>query len=255
MGAIADTHHIVITGASGGIGVAICDAFEPDGIRITVMGRDLEALRALASHHPRSHVETCDVTNENAVEAAFAGCRHAFGPPTILINCAGTVTSGPFTKLTLKTLWETVNVNLAGTFLCSQQVLPEMLKNGSGRIINVASSAGLTGYPYVSAYCAAKHAVVGLTRSLAVELARTGVTANAICPGYTDTRMLDSSIAEICRKTGSSIEEVRSTLAGRNPQGRFVQPSEVASVVRYLALMAPPSVTGLAIPVTGGEIM
>lgn len=250
-----DARHVAITGAYGGIGAAICDALVPDGVRITVLGRDPKALGALAARLPRCHVETCDVTNQASVEAAFTGCRRVFGPPTILINCAGIVKSSPFTKLTLEALRETLDVNLMGAFLCVQQVLPAMLTNGFGRVINVASSAGLKGYPYVSAYCAAKHAVLGLTRSLAVELAQTGVTANAICPGYTDTGMLEASIAEICRKTGRNKDDVRAALAGTNPQSRFVQPEEVASVARYLALMAPRSITGLAIPVTGGELM
>lgn len=249
------THHVVITGAYGGIGSAIFEALAQSNVRMTLMGRDQKSLKALASRISGSNVETCDVTDEAQIAAAFAGCCRAFGHPSVLINCAGMVKSTPVAKLTLEVLRETFDVNVVSTFLCTKQVLPGMMKNGFGRIINVASSAALKGYPYVSAYCAAKHAVLGFTRSLAVELSQSGVTVNAICPGYTDTALLDSSIAEICRKTGRTKGDVRATLARANPQGRFIQSEEVASVARYLALDAPPSITGLAIPVTGGEVM
>jgi NAD(P)-dependent dehydrogenase (short-subunit alcohol dehydrogenase family) len=173
----------------------------------------------------------------------------------ILVNNAGRGESVPVKRMDLAFLRRMLDVNLASTFLCIQQALPAMTEAGYGRIVNVASTAGLVGYRYVSAYVAAKHAVVGLTRALALELAKTGITVNAVCPSYVETDMTKDTLANIAAKTGRSEAEARAELAKGNPQGRLIAPEEVASVVSWLALPASHSITGLAIPVAGGEVM
>jgi NAD(P)-dependent dehydrogenase (short-subunit alcohol dehydrogenase family) len=148
-----------------------------------------------------------------------------------------------------------IEVNLTGTFLCTQAALPGMLAAGWGRIVNIASTAGLRGYPYVSAYCAAKHGVIGLTRALALELARKNITVNAVCPGFTQTELLEASLATIVQKTGRSAAEARAELVRQNPQGRLVEPEEVAQAVLWLCLPGSAALTGQAIAVAGGEVM
>lgn len=186
---------------------------------------------------------------------AFAQAEAAFGPVHILVNNAGHAVSQKFER-TDAALWQNMlAVNLTGTFHCVQAALPGMLAAGWGRVINVASTAGLIGYAYVSAYCAAKHGVIGLTRSLALETASKGVTVNAVCPGYTETDIVRGAVANIVDKTGMTPDAARAKLAERNPQGRMVQPEEVAETVAWLALPASASINGRAIAVDGGEVM
>jgi anthraniloyl-CoA monooxygenase len=188
------------------------------------------------------------------VEEAFAGLARDGRPVAILVNNAGVAQSAKLAA-TDDALWQRmIATNLTGTFLCTRAALPLLLAAPAGRVVNVASTAGLVGYPYVAAYCAAKHGVVGLTRALALELARTSVTVNAVCPGYTDTGLVDEAIGNIVRSTGRSAAAARAALVGRNPQQRLVTPDEVASAVAWLCLPESQSVTGQAIAVAGGEV-
>jgi NAD(P)-dependent dehydrogenase (short-subunit alcohol dehydrogenase family) len=181
--------------------------------------------------------------------------RGRFGRVDILVNNAGQAESAPLAKTDLALWQRMLAANLTGTFLCTREALPEMAARGAGRVVNVASTAGLVGYAYVAAYCAAKHGVVGLTRAAALECAKTGVTVNAVCPGYTETDIVAAAVANIVAKTGKSEAEARAALVARNPQGRMVQPAEVAAAVLWLCLPAAASVTGQAIAVAGGEVM
>ncbi len=206
-------------------------------------------------YHCRALAAPADVTDADAVAAAFADAAKAVGVPSILVNNAGGAESAPFRR-TGPDLWRSmIELNLTSTYLCTSQALPAMLEAGYGRIVNIASTAGLKGYAYVTAYCAAKHGVIGLTRALALETARKGVTVNAVCPGYTDTDMAHRTIANIVEKTHCSEDEARAQLAHHNPQGRLVDPAEVADAVAWLALPGSAAVTGQAIAVAGGEIM
>ena len=259
-GALLTGQHALITGATRGIGAAIADTLARLGADLTILGRDRPLLDQRAgslagSHGVKIHVETADVADSTAIAKAFESAIAANGPVSILVNNAGSGKSAPFHKME-RALWDSmIAVNLTGTFVCTQAALPAMLEAGYGRIINISSTAGLKGYGYVSAYCAAKHAVVGLTRSLALETAKKGVTVNAVCPGYTETGLVRETIDNIVAKTGRSVEDATAELAASNPQGRLVQPWEVAETVAWLALPASASITGQAIPVAGGEVM
>jgi NAD(P)-dependent dehydrogenase (short-subunit alcohol dehydrogenase family) len=245
--------HAVVTGGGRGIGAAIADALAGAGATVTLMGRSEAALHDKASALPMARAIVCDVTDEAGVAAAFSEAARAFGPATILINNAGAAASAPLVRTSLELFRDMLEVNLIGTFLCSRAALPAMLEAGFGRIVNVASVAGLKGAPYVAAYCAAKHGVIGLTRALALETARTGVTVNAICPGYTRTPMLERSLETIMAKTGRSRAEAEAPLLAANPQGRFIEPDEVAATALWLCGDGAASVTGQAISISGGE--
>ncbi len=252
--------HALVTGATRGIGAAIAETLGRLGADLTLTGRDRPLLDQRASEIAVAssvmvHVESADVTDGDAVVAALRSAVSANGPVTILVNNAGTGKSAPIHKMD-RFLWDSMlAVNLTGTFLCTQAVLPSMLNAGYGRIVNVASTAGLKGYAYVSAYSAAKHGVIGLTRSLALELATRGITVNAVCPGYTETDLIRDTLANIVAKTGRSEEDAKKELAATNPQGRLVQPWEVAEAVAWLALPGSGSITGQAVPIAGGEVM
>ena len=244
--------HAVVTGASRGIGLAIARALQAQGARVTLMARDAAALEAAAAGLGGGTAwQPLDVADAASVAAAFARA----GRVDILVNNAGQASSASFMK-TDEALWQRMlEVNLSGAYHCIQAALPGMLDAGWGRIVNVASTAGLTGYRYVAAYCAAKHGLVGLTRALALELAAKGVTVNAVCPGYTETDIVQEAVANIVRKTGRTVEQARAELAAGNPQGRLVRPEEVAHAVAMLCLPAAAAMNGQAIAVAGGEVM
>jgi NAD(P)-dependent dehydrogenase (short-subunit alcohol dehydrogenase family) len=248
--------HALVTGGGRGIGAAIARMCVEEGAQVTVIGRDAATLFRFAAEAPdRVHAEVANIADEAQVAAAFAGARRRFGPLSILVNNAGQARSAAFLK-TDAALWTSMlAVNLTGSFLCSRAALPDMLEAGWGRIVNVASTAGLKGYGYVAAYCAAKHGVIGLTRALAAEIARSGVTVNAVCPGYTQSDLLDASVANVVARTGRTAEEARAALAAGNPQGRILSPREVADSVRWLCGADAGSVHGQAIAICGGELM
>lgn len=248
--------HALVTGAARGIGAAIARMLAQQGARVTLLGRRPETLGALAAELPGEHgFVVADVAVEAQVQEAFAQARTERGPVTILVNNAGQAHSAPFAKTSLALWQQMLDVNLTGTFLCTHAALPDMLAAGGGRIVNIASTAAQKGYAYVSAYVAAKHGVLGLTRSLALELARKGITVNAVCPGYTETDILRESIANVVAKTGRTEAQARAEFAAGNPQQRIVQPAEVADAVRWLCGEGAASITGQAISVSGGEVM
>ena len=247
--------HALITGGGTGIGRAIAAIFAGEGAKLTLVGRREEPLRRTAEALDRTAIATADVTDRTQVEAAFEVAREAHGPITILINNAGGAESDPFPKFSEQAWSRTLAVNLDAVFHCCQAALPDLLAAPTARIVTIASVAGLKGYAYAAPYVAAKHGAVGLTRALAAEFAKTGLTVNAVCPGYTETELVEAAVENIRAKTGRSEEEARAALASFNPQGRLVTPGEVASAVLWLCLPESGSVTGQAIAVAGGETM
>jgi NAD(P)-dependent dehydrogenase (short-subunit alcohol dehydrogenase family) len=225
------------------------------GTRITVVGRRPEPLQEVADGLADAQALPFDVTDEAAVEEGLTTATERFGHVDILINNAGAADSSPFAHTTLEAWHAMLEVNLTGAFLVSRAVLPGMVECGWGRIVSIASTAGLKGYTYVAAYCAAKHGLIGMTRSLAVEVAPKGVTVNAVCPGYTETQLLSESVANIVDKTGVSEDEARAQLLESNPQGRFVLPVEVAEAAAWLVNPNAGAITGQAVVVAGGEVM
>ena len=249
--------HALVTGGSKGIGYAIARCLAEQGARITLVGRNVKALQQAASSlaaYGQIGYACADISVQADVQSAFAQAKEQSGVIDILVNNAGQATSQRFDRIEEADWQQLIAVNLTGTFHCMQAALPDMLQAKWGRIINVASTAGLVGYPYVSVYCAAKHGVIGLTRALAQETAKKGVTVNAVCPGYTETDIVQDAIANITQRTGMSADEAKAKLAERNPQGRLIQPDEVAQAVVWLCQTGSASINGQAIPVDGGEV-
>lgn len=255
--------HALVTGAARGIGAAIARALAAEGATLTLLGRSAASLQTLADELNASKAESApthgialaDVADAEQVAAAFAQARTQRGPITVLVNNAGQAESAPFAKTSLDLWQRMLAVNLTGSFVCAQAALPDMLAARHGRIVNIASTAAQRGYAYVSAYVAAKHGVLGLTRSLALELATKGITVNAVCPGYTDTDILRDSVAKVVAKTGRSEAQALAEFTAGNPQARVVQPQEVADAVRWLCGDGASAITGQAISVSGGEVM
>ena len=251
-----DGRHALVTGGGRGIGAAISEELARLGATVTLTGRSLDALEAQRNRLSGDHLAVAmDVTSDDSVLDGIAKAVDAHGPIQVLVNNAGIAESHAFQDGDIDLWRRAIDVNLLGAVRCIRAILPGMEDANEGRIVNIASTAGLKGYAYVSAYVASKHAVVGLTRSLAIELARTGITVNAVCPGFTDTNLLADSVANIMRQTGRDEEEARQSLARFNPQGRFIQPAEVAAAVAWLCLSSSSSITGQAIAVAGGEVM
>jgi NAD(P)-dependent dehydrogenase (short-subunit alcohol dehydrogenase family) len=251
--------HAVVTGGGRGIGAAVAAALAARGATLTIMGRDMETLSAQAAQLRAAHGVAvsalhCDVTDEAGVRAAFHSATQDHGAPAILVNNAGQAEGSPFLK-TSRELWERMlAVNLTGAFLCTQQVLGAMLEARSGRIINIASTSGLKGYRNIAAYCASKHGLVGMTRALAAETARAGVTVNAVCPAYTDTDMAARAVQTVVRDMQRGEEEAAAMIARSNPLGRLIRPEEVAGAVVWLCSPEAAAMTGQAIAVAGGEV-
>lgn len=254
-GGLSDQHALV-TGAGQGIGEAIARQLLAQGARVTVLGRRAEPLQKLVTEHSQQcQMVLADVVDESQVKTAFSQAVQAQGAINILVNNAGQASSAPFMKMDAAHWQQMINVNLTGTMLCIQQVLPAMAAAGYGRIVNVASTAGLVGYAYVAAYVAAKHGVVGLTRALALEFAQKGITVNAVCPGYTETDIVKTGIERVVAKTGRTAEEAMAEFVKANPQKRLVQPQEVADAVLWLCGKGASAITGQSIAVAGGEVM
>ena len=246
-----------MTGGGTGIGAAIAAALADDGAAVTVVGRRQTPLEDVCRRLPRAQAVRADVTREADCAAMARSATETFGPIDIVVANAGLAESAPASRTDLALWQRTIDVNLTGAFLTVKAVLPAITRRDAPpdrvrRIVFVASTAGLQGFAYVSAYCAAKHGVVGLMRALAVELARTNVTVNAVCPGYTETPMFEASLDAIVAVTGRSRDEARATLTAANPGGRLVTPGEVAAVVRGLCGPGGAGVTGQAIPVPEG---
>jgi len=248
--------HAVVTGGGSGIGLAISRELAAMGCAVTLMGRNAQRLEAAATELPGAGVQPCDVADAQSVAGAFARAAERAGPVAILVNNAGVVKTASFEKQSDADWDEMWRTNLMGAVNTTRQVIGPMkaLPEG-GRIVNIASTAALKGYGYVSAYVASKHALLGLTRALALELAETRVTVNAICPGYADTQIITEAVDRLVSKTGRSPEQAQAAFTRANPQGRLIAPAEVAAAVRWLVAEEARSVTGQAIAIAGGEVM
>jgi NAD(P)-dependent dehydrogenase (short-subunit alcohol dehydrogenase family) len=245
--------HALVTGGGSGVGKAIALALAGEGLAVTICGRREGPLADTARQSDRIHPMIADVTDEAAMARLHESAEAARGPLDIVVANAGMVGSARADRTPLADWQRTIDVNLTGAFLTVKPALAGMAKRKQGRIVFVASTAGLKGYAYVAPYVAAKHGVVGLMRALAAENAKSGVTVNAVCPGFMETDMLEESVSRIVEKTGRGADEARASLASTNPQGRFVQPDEVASAVLWLVSEGAASITGQAISVSGGE--
>ena len=244
--------HAVVTGGGSGIGAAIAKALSAAGARVTLMGRDPDRLMTMAEKLGTAY-QAADVTDRDQLATAFAAAGKQHGTITILVNNAGAAEAAPFGKMDDE-LWDRlIAVNLTGVYNCTRAAINAMAEASAGRVVNIASTAGLKGYAYVAAYCAAKHGVVGLTRALALEYAKKGVTVNAVCPGYTNTEIIEASLDKIVAATGRSRDEALAELVKVNPQRRLIEPEEVAATVMWLCQQE--SITGQAIAVAGGEVM
>ena len=246
--------HALVTGGGRGIGRAVAETLSAAGASVTVLGRSRDVLEETVAAGHAKGVIVADVTDPAAIAAGVKEAVSARGAFDILIANAGGVGTAPFAKTGAEQFQRMFDLNVMGIVHCAQAVMSDMVARKFGRIVAVASTAGLKGYPYVSAYCTAKHAVVGLVRSLAIETAKTGVTVNAICPGYTDTDLVRESVATVMKKTGKSEQDIIAQYVKDMPIARLIKPQEVAAAVLYLCSDNAAAVTGTAMTVAGGEI-
>ncbi|MBB5721504.1 NAD(P)-dependent dehydrogenase (short-subunit alcohol dehydrogenase family) [Loktanella ponticola] len=237
-----------VTGGGSGVGAVIALELANAGAKVTICGRRIAPLEAVAAKHSNISAVVADITDEVAISTAIATVS-----PDIVIANAGASESAPFVKTELDAFERMMKVNVTGTFLTLREGAKAMKGKPWGRLIAIASTAGLKGYPYVAPYAAAKHGVVGMVKSVALELARKNITVNAICPGFLDTEMTERSIANIVEKTGRSVEAARASLEETNPMHRLVPPEDVAKTVLWLCSDGSDMVTGQSISVSGGE--
>jgi NAD(P)-dependent dehydrogenase (short-subunit alcohol dehydrogenase family) len=245
--------HALVTGGGSGIGAAIAAMLAQAGATVTICGRRREPLEAIAAQQAGIFAEPADVTDRDAMRRLYKQAEAARGPFAVVVANAGGAQSAPAEKVSPQMWNDTLNVNLSGAFFSVQPALAGMRERGFGRIVFVASTAGLRGAAYVAPYVAAKHGVIGLMRALAAETAKHGITVNAVCPGYTETPMLDRAVERIAATTKRDAAEARAALAAKNPQGRFIAPAEVAGAVLWLCGEASAGITGQAIAISGGE--
>ena len=252
----------LITGGGRGIGRAIALEFGREGAQIIVAARTNEQLEQVASeisslgHGKKALPLVCDVAHVGSVDSMFASVKEAFGRgPDILVNNAGIAESAPLLKTTDELWHRHLSINLSGSFYCSRAALPSMLEHGWGRIINIASIAGKIGAPYIAAYAASKHGLLGLTKSIALEVATKGITVNAICPGYVDTEMTARGVENISGKTGRTADEALEGIKRMSPQQRLITSEEVAALALLLASEEGRGINGQAINVDGGTVL
>jgi NAD(P)-dependent dehydrogenase (short-subunit alcohol dehydrogenase family) len=253
MGAL-DGLHALITGGGSGIGAAIAQALAREGAKVSLVGRRKGPIEEIARSLPNSTAITADVTSAADCRAMVETARSAHGPIDIVVANAGAAESSPVASISADHWQHMIGINLTGAFLTVQAALSDVTRKSEGtkRIVFTASTAGLKGYPYVAAYCAAKHGVIGLVRALAAELKISGLTVNAVCPGFTDTPLLEASAAAIANKTGRTLAEARAALAKDNADGRLISPKDVAAKVVWLCSPAANEVNGQAIVIAGG---
>ena len=246
--------HAVVTGGGSGVGAAIALNLAKNKAKVTILGRRDKPLKEIANKHENIDWRVCDVTNANDLEQCYKNIRKKFGKINIVIANAGEAFSMPFHKMSAKDISSIMDINVIGVFNSFKYALEDMESEGWGRMIAISSTAGLKGYSYVSAYCASKHAVIGLTRSLAMELARKGITVNSVCPSYIDTPMTKRTIENITKLTNLSDEDAIQNLVSSNPQERLIQPSEVAETISWICKETSNSINGQSISISGGEI-